>query len=297
MASTTPPVPASPEAFDAAALAAEHGLRRVGIRPPLGDYLRRMWGRRHFVLELARAREQSESAGSRLGRLWAVLNPLLNVLVYWIVFGVLLKVNRSVPDYLSFLVIGVFVFTFTQSSAMSGSRAITHNMNLVRALHFPRAILPLAAVLEELFPLFTALVICAAVVLLQGEGLSWMWLLLPVVIALQTLFNYGLALGLARVTESVRDVSMLLPFLLRTWLYLSGVVFPVQQFADEHGGVIGFLLRANPGAVYVELARDALLTTYEAPPGTWLWAVFWAVGGVLAGFVYFWRAEARYGRG
>ena len=124
MAEATRPVPTSPEAFDAAALAAEHGLRRIGIRPPLGDYLRRMWGRRHFVLELARAREQSESAGSRLGRLWAVLNPLLNVLVYWIVFGVLLKVNRSVPDYLSFLVIGVFVFTFTQSSAMSGSRAI-----------------------------------------------------------------------------------------------------------------------------------------------------------------------------
>ena len=163
------PPAATPAGESPAQLAARHGLRLVGVRPPLDDYLRRIWARRYFVLELARAREQSETSGSRLGRLWQVLNPLLNVGVYWIVFGVLLKVNRSVPNYLSFLVIGVFVFTFTQSSAMSGSRAITHSMGLVRALHFPRAILPLAAVLEELFPLATALVICAAVALLQGE--------------------------------------------------------------------------------------------------------------------------------
>jgi teichoic acid transport system permease protein len=277
--------------------AAEHGLRLVGVRPPLADYVQRIWARRHFLIELSRAREQAESAGSRLGQLWRVLNPLLNVAVYFLIFGVVLKVNRSVPDYLSFLVIGVFIFTFTQSSVMGGSRSIANNLGLVRALHFPRALMPLAAVVEEIFPLLAALGICVVVVLIQGEGVSTMWLLLPVSLVLQTMFNSGLALILARVTESVRDVTMLLPFLLRTWLYLSGVVFPIQQYGHEHEGLVGLLIRANPGAVYVELSRDCLLTTYDVPPGTWVWAVAWGFVMLGAGFVYFWRAEARYGRG
>jgi teichoic acid transport system permease protein len=282
---------------DAAELAGSNGLRLVGVRPPLGEYVRRVWDRRHFMLELSRAREQSESAGSRLGQLWRVLNPLLNVAVYFLIFGVLLPVGRSVPHYLSFLVVGVFVYNFTQASVMGGSRSITNNVGLVRALHFPRALMPLSAVIEELFPLVTALAICVFVVLAQGEGMSTMWLLLPLALVFQTMFNFGLGLVLARVTESVRDVAMLLPFLLRTWLYLSGVVFPIQQYGQEHGGLIGLLIRANPGAVFVELARDCLLTTYEAPAGTWFWAVGWGVVMLVVGFVYFWKAEARYGRG
>jgi teichoic acid transport system permease protein len=299
--SRTPAAPSSASSTisveRASEMAAEHGLRLVGVRPPLGDYVQRIWARRHFLVELSRAREQSESAGSRLGQLWRVLNPLLNVAVYFLVFGVVLKVNRSVPNYLSFLVIGVFVFTYTQASVMGGSRSIANNLGLVRALHFPRALMPLAAVIEEIFPLAAALAICVIVVLAQGEGLSLMWLLLPVALLLQTMFNFGLALILARVTESVRDVTMLLPFLLRTWLYLSGVVFPIQEYGQDHGGLVGLLIRANPGAVFVELARDCLLTSYVAPAGTWAWGVGWGVVLLGAGFVYFWRAEARYGRG
>jgi teichoic acid transport system permease protein len=295
--------PALPEmeprltAEEAADLAKLHGLKPIGLRPAIPEYLRQMWSRRYFVIELSRAREQSSNAESRLGQFWQVLNPLLNIAVYFLVFGILFKAARSVPDYLSFLVIGVFVFTYTQSTVMGGARSISGNLGLVRALHFPRALMPLSVVIEEFFTLATAMTVCIVIVLINGEGITFAWLLLPVTLGLQTLFNFGLALIVARMTERVRDVAQLLPFLLRTWLYLSGVVFPIQTFAQEHPGPIGFLLSFNPGAVFIELARDALLTSYSTPPITWVYAVFWAFVTLIVGFVYFWKAEEKYGRG
>jgi teichoic acid transport system permease protein len=60
---------------------------------------------------------------------------------------------------------------------------------------------------------------------------------------------------------------------------------------------VGFLASFNPAAVFIELARDCLLTSYSVPAITWVYAVFWAVVTLVGGFIYFWKAEARYGRG
>lgn len=282
---------------ESADLAQQFGLKSIGLRPPIPAYLRSIWARRYFVIELSRAREQSTNAESRLGQFWQVLNPLLNIAVYFLVFGVLFQARATVPNYISFLVIGVFIFTYTQQAVLGGARSIANNLGLVRALHFPRALLPLSVVIEEFFTLATALLICIVIVLVTGEGISFSWLLLIPALLLQTMFNLGLAFILARMTERVRDVAQLLPFLLRTWLYLSGVVFPIQTIVEEQAGWIGFLLSFNPAAVYIELARDALLTSYSAPPITWVYAVFWGFVTLGFGFMYFWKAEEKYGRG
>jgi len=283
--------------IEARTLAQENGLRPIGVRPSIPQYLRQIWQRRHFVVELSRAREQSANAESRLGQLWQILNPILNIAVYFLIFGVLFQARRTVPNYIAWLVVGVFIFTYTQASVLGGARSISRNLGLVRALHFPRALMPLSVVIEELFSLATALVICFIIVLITGEGITFAWLLLIPALLLQTMFNLGLAFILARITERVSDVNQLLPFLLRTWLYASGVVFPISGFVAEHPGAISFLLTFNPGTVYVELARDALLSSYSTPPITWAYGVFWAVFTLVIGFIYFWKAEERYGRG
>ena len=87
---------------------------------------------------------------ARLGQLWQVLTPLLNAGVYYLIFGLLLSTNRGVPDYISFLVTGVFVFNFTQRAFITSSQVIRDTLPLIRALYFPRACLPLGYVLIEL---------------------------------------------------------------------------------------------------------------------------------------------------
>ena len=128
------------------------------------------------------------------------------------------------------------------------------------------------------------------------------WLMIVPVLAFQFLFNTGLALILARAGSKTPDLAQLLPFLLRTWMYASGVMYSlVDNLKRTHASqwVID-LLGANPAAVYIDLMRYALIDDYGAkhlPPLVWLLAVGWAVVIGVGGFVYFWKAEEKYGRG
>jgi teichoic acid transport system permease protein len=289
------PAPSAPPS--AAQLAAAYGLRPTHARPPLGVYLRQLWGRRHFIAVFATARARSAYSAARLGQLWQVLTPLLNATVYYLIFGLLLHTSRGVDNFIGFLTVGIFIFTYTQHSVLSGSRAISGNLDLIRALHFPRATLPIAMTLVELRRLGFSLLVMVVIVLATGEPLTWAWLTVLPVIVLQTLFNVGMSLGMARAGAQVSDVSQILPFLLRTWLYVSGVFYSISHFAQGAHPVIQQLMMINPAAVYIELVRSALLTGSTLTPYAWWYAVGWAVVVPVAGFWFFYRAEATYGRG
>src|SRR5690606_27075478 len=92
-----------------------HGLTRVGGRPPLLQYLREVARRKDFILSLAMYKIEAENQRQRLGMLWIVLKPLLNAAVFGIVFGILMASTKTVPDFVPFLVIGVFMFEFFAS--------------------------------------------------------------------------------------------------------------------------------------------------------------------------------------
>src|SRR5664279_5514013 len=107
------------------------GLQRAGARLPVGEYIQRLWDRRWFVAAYATSSNAVGYEGSFLGQAWQLLTPLLNILVYYLIFGLLLHTNRGVPNYIAFLSVGVFVFAFCTSSLITVSRAITGNLGLV----------------------------------------------------------------------------------------------------------------------------------------------------------------------
>src|SRR5579875_1476239 len=123
------------------------GLHRAGARLPVAEYTQRLWFRRWFVAAYASASNAVGYEGNFLGQAWQLLTPLLNILVYYLIFGLLLHTNRGVQNYIAFLSVGVFVFSFMQTSLISGSKSITGNIGLVRALQFPRAVLPVSTTL------------------------------------------------------------------------------------------------------------------------------------------------------
>ncbi|MGQ4423648.1 ABC transporter permease, partial [Streptomyces violaceoruber] len=123
--------PVSPdEGLTPARLAAKYGLSVSGARPSLKEYVRQLWGRRHFILAFSQAKLTAQYSQAKLGQLWQVATPLLNALVYFLIFGLILDAGRGMEKdvYIPFLVTGVFVFTFTQSSAMAGVRATAGNL-------------------------------------------------------------------------------------------------------------------------------------------------------------------------
>ena len=102
---------------------------------------------------------------ARLGQVWQILTPLLNAAVYFLIFGVILDTRRGVPNFIPFLVTGVFIFNFTQRSFIIASRVINDSLPLIRALHFPRACLPLGYVLIELQQMAISMVVLIVIVL------------------------------------------------------------------------------------------------------------------------------------
>jgi len=280
-----------------AELAARHGMELAGGRPRLSVYLRDLWGRRHFIVSYTRAANASMYSDSFLGQIWQVLTPLLNAAVYYLIFGVLLKTKHGIPNFIGFLTIGIFIFTFMQHSIIDGARSVSNNLSLIRALRFPRATLPLGTTAIAFQQLLASMIAMIAIVLLSGEPVRWSWLLVVPTILLESLFALGTALVIARIGAAVPDTSQFLPFLLRTWLYMSGIFYSITIFTKGKPEWVRVVLELNPGAEYVELARAALIQDANVQLRIWAFATAWAVVALVGGLVFFWRAEETYARG
>ena len=279
---------------DLAAVARRAGLVRVGARPPFGEYLRQVFAHRDFAWSLGAAKAYNRNYNNYLGQLWAVLNPSLLALTYYIVFGLLLATRRGVDNYIAFLVIGIFMFTYVADSLTAGATSVTGNVNLIRALQFPRAVLPLSVALTELLILLPGLAVMVVVVLVSGEPLRWTILAAPGVIVLALLFNAGAAMLAARMVAAARDLRNLIPVATRLLRYFSGVFYSIDTYAGD--GILGLLLKYQPFSVYIELMRASLMAEVPMTLDMWIAGLAWALVVASVGLTAFWRAEERYGR-
>jgi teichoic acid transport system permease protein len=298
MAETT--VTAHDPALPLRQLASRHGLRVAGARPTLPAYARQLWAYRHFIGAYANSKLVASFSTARLGQLWQVLTPLTNAAVYYLIFGVILNTRHGVDNFIAYLCCGLFIFTFTQAVVQQGTQSVSGNLGLIRALQFPRACLPVAVMLTQFQALVGALVVLVGILLVTGEPVTVEWLLLLPALVLQSVFNAGLAMALARLGAKLTDLKQVIPFVMRTWMYGSGVLYSVENFEQHLPAWAATVVQANPLLIYIELARHSLMenVVLSSPvPQLWLMAVVWSLLIGFAGFVYFWHGEQEYGRG
>lgn len=306
-----PPIVPGTTSEERLALAKQYGLRPLNVRPPLGEYLRDLTRRWAFIRVLAASTAYARNQNNYLGQLWAVLNPILNAAVYVLIFGIVLGLSRGMDNSIAFIVIGVFMYRFIEASVTGGAKSISGKTQLLRSLHFPRAVLPISTVLSLLNTLIPAIVVMCGITLLSGFlpnyamiHVTWWWLLLPAAVALMWIFNTGLAFIMARFVASTPDVENVLPFVMRVVMYASGVIFPVAARVDELQmseavrPIVTGVLDYQPVAVYLYLVRSVLMQEEMFPPSGLMWALggAWAVLFFVIGFIVFWRGEERYGR-
>ncbi|MGW5853775.1 ABC transporter permease [Micrococcus sp. NPDC055215] len=270
-------------------------LGEVGARPALPRYLASLWDYRSFILFDSRSRIAGATSTNALGRVWLVLNPILDGAAYYFVFHVLLGAGRGVPNFIAYLIIGVFLFRYTTQAITNGSRSISGNLSIVRAFRFPRATLVLATNIREFLLFVPTLIVMIVLVLLIPplEPITWRWLLLIPLLALQTLFNIGLSLLLARFVARWADLSNLIAFGMRIWLYMSAVFFSASRF--EHVPVVNTVMHLNPMYCVLDIARQSLLYATDADPMRWVVLFAWTALLLLVGSVVFWQAEEEYG--
>lgn len=273
-----------------------NGLVKVGRRPSLPNYLKQLWDFRSFVFFDSQARISSGNSEESLGKLWMILNPILNGATYFLVFGILLGTGRGVPNFIAYLILGVFMFRFTTQSILSGARSINNNRAIVQAFNFPRATLPIAVCVRELMANLPVFLVMFALVLAipPMEPITWKWLLFIPVVIIQFFFNVGLSLLLARVVTRVKDFAHIISFGTRLWLYLSCVFFSAERF--ESNPLIMTLMHANPMFCVLDIVRDLIL--YDTWPVAERWLVLggWTAALLVIGMLVFWWAEEDYGR-
>lgn len=271
-------------------------LTSVSGRAPLREYLRQVVERRRFITLQAWSQSTTKHRGMLLGNLWLILGPALDGFVYFLIFGIIMQVTRGMHNFFAYLVIGIFMFTFTTRCVSLGSTVISSNRGLIRAFAFPRAALPVAGVVRETISM--APVVFALLVLLPivppGAPPTRYWLLAPVVFALHTAFNLGVTFTVARIGAIIPDARQLIPYFTRLWMYGSAVMFTIDRF--DRVEWLGPIVRANPMYIMLDTYRKLLMEGEAPPVASWATLTAWAIGALTFGVVFFWQREVAYGR-
>src|SRR5690554_3624183 len=242
---------------------------------------------------MARYRIQASLGDNRLGLAWIVLRPIFQSLVFGLVFGLIMPKGSRPDNFIPFLVTGIFIFQYFSQTFSAGAKAIVGNKSLVRSLNFPRMLLPIAVVLQNLFELIPMMAVLGVILLVFGEPLTWAWLLTIPVLLIMTLFNTGLALIASRLTVHVRDITQVLPYITRLLFYSSGIFYSLDLVLADRPTLL-MLAQYNPVHAFITLVRAQMVSGNEATMLTWGVAAVAAVVFFIVGVVFFWRAEERY---
>ena len=219
---------------------------------------------------------------SALGYVWTVLDPLLMSTVYWLVFGVIFGGARGrhapVP-YIVFLVSGVLAWQWFSGAVTDMTRALIQEAKLVRSTNLPREIWVIKIVLAKGVEFLLAVPVIAIFMIVNNKGPQldalWNW---PIAIFLQTVLLTGIGLILAPAAALVTDLQRVVRIVLRIMMYLSPVVYTVQQIPDKHH--LREIIQFNPMTGVLDLYRRGIFET-EAP-----WHTVAASFGVCFGIFF-----------
>ena len=267
-------------------------LRPLSTRLSLREYLRELRARREYLRAVPINELRAEHFDTVLGNLWFLLTPIVQTGIYMLIFGVLLNVDRGVSNYPLYLVIGILTFRLFGDAMSSGARSMRRNETLMRTLYFPRAIIPLAASIENFLRFLPGVAVMIILALATGETPTWRWLLLPPIFFIAFVFVTGTGLTTARLGHAIPDLANIIPHVTRLAFYSSGVLYDPTRFTDNEVALAFFDI--NPLYQLLSLTRWALM---NEPVTSWFWlaAPAYALVSFLAGFIYFWRGELRYG--
>jgi teichoic acid transport system permease protein len=256
--------------------------------PPLRPYLAELWGRRRFVWHLARSDLKAEHYDSAIGQLWVVLDPLLLAAVYFLLRSVVKPVATNVGRnaVIAHLVWAVFVFTFVSNAMMAGARSLLQGRGLIMNASFPRAVLPITAIIKAVFDFIPTLFVYFAFHLVLGQPFGLALLELPVIIVALTVMSLGLGLLFAPLMVFYRDTGGFLPYITKIWLYVT----PVLYFVVEIPPKLLVYLRYNP--LYPSFVALEQIFSARWPSPTYLIAAWaWALGFFFFGAVAFLARE------
>ena len=225
---------------------ARRGGRPIGIRQWLDEVI----AYSELLGNLVTRDLKTKYRGSFFGIFWSLLNPLLLMLVYTLVFSIIVRVN--IHPYAVFLLTGLVPWNAFAMSLTSATNSVIDNAGIVRKIYFPLQILPLSAVLANTVNFAINIGLLAILTVIFRAKFAPTMLLLPVLVILQLLFTYGLGSMLGAAQVYFRDVQYFLGILLTAWFFLTPVVYSLDLVPPK----LRLVLAINPMAWDISSLQD-----------------------------------------
>jgi lipopolysaccharide transport system permease protein len=248
--------------------------------------LRGLWAYRELFYFLTWRDIKVRYKQTALGAAWAILQPLVTMLIFSYFFGQLVKVPSDGLPYPIFAYTGLLTWTFFSNSVTLASNSLVANSGLIAKVYFPRMIIPGATVAGTLVDFAIAGVLLIPLAVYYGVTPGWPVVLVPVLMLLTTLLALGVGMLVSALAVRYRDVRYVLPFAIQVWFFVTPIIYPSSLVPTEHR----WLLALNPLTGIVDGYRAALFGRPLPWPQLALSAAM-AVVLLLAAAAAFKRAE------
>ena len=245
--------------------------------------------RYRFLFEQMVRREMRQKyKGSVLGVLWYLINPIVLMGAYLLVFSVLLKV-ADIPDYPLFVVAGMIVWVFFAQAMLAAAPSMEQNAPLVRKVRFPRETIPAATAVVQMLTFLVMLVILAPVALAIRGTFDAELLWLPVVVLLLFAFVLGLSMAVSVLHAHFRDVEPVIGAVLLPWFFLTPIFLRVEDLPGVSSRQwLGDLLEwGNPMAPFVSAVRELLYAGAAPSLGMVVYLTVAGLGALGLGWLLF----------
>lgn len=229
--------------------------------------IKELYNYREMLSNLVKKDLKVRYKGSVLGFLWTFLNPLLQLVVYTIVFSTIMKVD--IDKFYIYLFIGLIPWLFFATCIQAGSVSILMNKDLIKKIYFPRIILPISTVNSTFMNMFYSMIVVLLTILVSGIGFSKYILLLPVAMIMQYILVLGMTFMFSALNVYFRDLEYILNIIVMIWFYLTPIVYKIEMIPEKYR----FWFYLNPMTGIINFYRNILY--YKRMPS------FNAFGGIL----------------
>lgn len=251
--------------------------------------LKEIYEYRQMLYSFVRRDLRGRYKASVLGFLWTFVNPLLQLIVYTIVFSGILK--TGIDKYYLFLFVALVPWIFFQASITGGSSSIIAHQDLVKKIYFPREVIPISYVTSCFVNMLFSFVIIFAVVIVSGVKLNILGLLcLPVIMFVEYIMAVGLALITSSVTVYFRDLEHILGIVTMAWMYLTPIMYPIEMIPEDFRKVFMF----NPLVPIINAYREVMY--YGRVPDLSTLIISFILGALFlaGGFVVFGKMKKHF---
>jgi ABC-type polysaccharide/polyol phosphate export systems, permease component len=255
----------------------------------LGNRLKEIYRYRNMVFSLVKRDLKGRYRNSAFGFLWNFLNPLFQIIIYYIVFSSLMSFDMEA--YHIFLTAGMIPWFFFSSSMTAGSSCIVNQAGMIQKMNFPREVIPIVLLTSNLVNFLIAYSMVFAMAAVTGYGFSGIALLfLPLVVVLQYLFTLGIVFATSSLDVYYRDVSSIIGVLMMGMMWVTPVIYR-SYFGSE---LLQTILKFNPMTYFMNIYHDILY--YKTVPAFYDLQVcgLLAVITLVAGWLIFVRLQHRF---